>query len=219
MVCPMWRRLAGQERPPCLVRLCGDSTFPRMTFKGLRISGPRSGPYVLGEPLDVFDGKLHLGRLNAVSGSPDGSELRLEDFRATDLKQLGSWRTARLIVAEVLSFFIERFPSISAIGIVLSADIESLESQKDGATRLASARAQMLQSVGAHDIHVTPRPHARYSAHFVVSGVWLYNRANAELLARALREEREAYSERRAAAVQGEPPSRSMLSRLLQKSR
>lgn len=215
----MWRRLAAQSGPPRLVRLCSDSTFLRMTFQGLRISGLRSGPYVLGEPLDVFDGKVHLGRLNVVSGSPDGSELRLEDFRATDLKQLGSWRTARLIVAEVLTFFIERFPTISAIGIVLSADIESLESQKDGAVRLASARAQMLQSVGTRDIHVTPRPHPRYSAHFVVSGVWLYNRETADLLAGVLRDERQAYGERQTAASPQEPPSRSMLSRLLQKSR
>ena len=190
-----------------------------MTFKGLRITGLRSGPYVLGEPLDVFDGKMHLGRLNIVSASADGSEVRLEDFRTTDLKQMGSWRTARLIVVEVLNFFLERFPSISAIGIVLSADIESLESQKDGPVRLASARAQMLQSVGAQDIHVTPRPHPRYSAHFVVSGLWLYNQDNAELLARMLREDRDAYGQRRPAGPRSEAPSRSMLSRLLQKDR
>ncbi|MBS0450729.1 MAG: hypothetical protein JSS14_05405 [Proteobacteria bacterium] len=190
-----------------------------MMFKGLRITGLRSGPYVLGEPLDVFDGKVHLGRLYTVTASADGAELRLEDFRATDLRQLGSWRTARLIVVEVLSFFIERFPAISAIGIVLSADIESLESQKDGATRLASARAQMLQSVGVHDIHVAPRPHPRYSAHFVVSGMWLYNRDNADLLAGALRDERLAYGQFRAAALPPAPAPRSVLSRLLQKDR
>lgn len=190
-----------------------------MTFKGLRITGLRSGPYVLGEPLDVFDGKVHLGRLNAVSASPDGSELRLEDFRSTDVKQMATWRTARLIVAEVLSFFLERFPSINAVGIVLSADIDSLELPKDGPARLASARAQMLQSVGANDIHVTPRPHPRYSAHFVVSGVWHYNRANSELLAATLHDERVAYGERKALAQAAEPPARSMLSRLLQKDR
>lgn len=190
-----------------------------MTFKGLRITGLRSGPYVLGEPLDVFDDKVHLGRLNIVSASPDGSELRLEDFRSTDVKQLGTWRTARLIVVEVLNYFIERFPSINAIGIVLSADIDSLELPTDGPARLASARAQMLQSVGAEGIHVTPRPHPRYSAHFAVSGVWLYNRDNARLLAAALREERVAYGERKASAAAAEPPARSMLSRLLQKDR
>lgn len=190
-----------------------------MTFKGLRITGLRSGPYVLGEPLDVFDGKLHLGRLNRVSASADGSELRLEDFRTTDLKQLGTWRTARLIVVELLSFFIERFPAISAIGIVLSADIEAFESQEGGAVRLAGARAQMLQSVGAKDIRVTPRPHPRHAAHFVVSGVWLYNRDNAQMLARALQDERHAYCQRLAAATPAEPPPRSVLSRLLSKDR
>ncbi|HEY1226099.1 MAG TPA: hypothetical protein VGF26_02150, partial [Ramlibacter sp.] len=127
-----------------------------MTFQGLRISGLRSEPYLLGEPLDVFDGPLHLGRLNAVSTSPDGSELRLEDFRTTDLRRLGTWRTARLIVVEVLSYFVERYPSISAIGVVLSADIEALEGQEGGAARLADARSRMLQSVGMQNIHVTP---------------------------------------------------------------
>ena len=191
-----------------------------MTFQGLRISGLRSGPYVLGEPLDVFDGALHLGRLNAVSASPDGSELRLEDFRTTDLKRLGTWRTARLIVVEVLTFFVERFPSCNAIGIVLSADIETFEAQEGGAVRLAGARAQMLQSVGAHDIRITPRPHPRHAAHFVVSGVWLYNRDNAQMLAGALQDERSAYGQRLSAIARpAEAPARPVLSRLLSKDR
>lgn len=191
-----------------------------MTFKGLRITGLNPGPYVLGEPLDVFDGDLHLGRLNLVSASANGSELRLEDFRTTDVKQLGSWRTARLIVAEVLGFFVERYPAVNAIGIVLSADIESLENQEGGAVRLASARAHMLQSVGAKDIHVTPRPHPRHAAHFVVSGLWVYNGDTATLLAQALREERLAYGERAAASKkEPEPPPRSVFSRLLNKER
>ena len=190
-----------------------------MTFKGLRITGPRSGTYVLGEPLDVLDGNLHLGRLNIVSASPDGSELRLEDFRSTDVKQLGTWRTARLMLVELLGFFVERFPAVSAIGIVLSADIESLESQQDGAIRLATARAQMLQSVGASNIRVTPMPHPRHAAHFVVSGVWLYNHDSAATLTQALQDERLGYAQRLAAAPPAELPSRSVLSRLLHKDR
>ena len=190
-----------------------------MTFQGLRLAGRRTGPYVLGEPLDVFDGQLHLGRLNQVSASADGSELRLEDFRTTDLKRLGTWRTARLIVVEVLSYFVERFPAINAIGIVLSADIEAFEAQEEGAVRLASARARMLQSVGVADIHVTPQPHPRHAAHFLVAGVWLYNRENARLLADVLLEERAAYADRLAAAATPEAPARSMLSRLLSKDR
>ncbi|SFM72966.1 hypothetical protein [Variovorax sp. OV329] len=190
-----------------------------MTFQGLRIAGPRSGPYVLGEPLDVFDDQLHLGRLNQVSTSPDGGELRLEDFRTTDLKRLGTWRTARLIVVEVLSFFVDRYPAISAIGIVLSADIEAFEAQEEGATRLAGARARMLQSVGVQDIQVMPRPHPRHAAHFVVGGVWLYNRDNARLLTDVLQEERAVYAGRLAAVPPAEPLPRSMLSRLLSKDR
>ena len=195
-----------------------------MTFAGLRISGRKPGPYVLGEPLDVFDGSMHLGRLNSVSVSADGSELRLEDFRTTDLSRLRTWRTARLIVVEVLHFFVEKYPSVSAIGIVLSADIETLEGQEGGAMRLATARSQMLQSVGAQDVLVTPRPHPRHAAHFIVSGVWKYNSENAQTLADALRIERAGYAERlalaaaSAAASEANPP-RSVFSRLLTKDR
>ena len=196
-----------------------------MTFTGLRIAGRKPGPYVLGDPLDVFDGAMHLGRLNSVSTSANGSELKLEDFRTTDLSRLRTWRTARLIVVEVIHFFVEQYPSVSAIGIVLSADIESLEGQEGGATRLASARAQMLQSVGADDIHVMPMPHPRHAAHFTVSGVWKYNRDNAQMLADALRIERAAYAERLAAAAAASAPAsaanppRSVFSRLLAKDR
>lgn len=193
-----------------------------MTFFGLRITGPDAGPYVLGQPLDVLDGDLHLGRLNSVSLSP-GGELLLDDFRTTDLSRMGTWRTARLVVVEILSFFVYRFPSISTFGISLSADIDALQATAGAAARLAEARTQMLQSVGASEIRMTPRPHPRHAAHFVVSAAWHYNTDNAQLLAEVLAQERLAYAERRqAGAAQAAPvpaPPRSMIGRLLAKER
>jgi len=190
-----------------------------MTFSGLRITGPNpETPYVLGQPLDVRDGDIHLGRLNQVTVSPGGGGVQLEDFRTTDLQQMRTWRTARLVVVEVLNYFVEHYPAFSTFAIVLSADIDALEKTDGGAQRLAHARTQMLQSVGATDIRMTPKPHPRHAAHFMVSGVWHYNNANAKLLAEALAKERQAYAERKqAVALEPVPPPapRSMIGRLL----
>lgn len=197
-----------------------------MTFQGLRITGPRPGPYVLGDPIHVLDGSTHLGRLQRVSMNAGGGELLLEDFITTDLELMRSRRLTRLITVEVLSFFVERYPTISAIGIVLSADIEVIEGAPGGAAKLASARERLLQSIGADHIRVTPDPHPRYPAHFAVSGIWQYNRDNAQTLAAALQTERAAYGERLAALADAEAAAtneanapRSMLSRLLAKDR
>jgi hypothetical protein len=196
-----------------------------MTFKGFRITGPKPGAYVLGDPIDVYDGQLHLGRLSQVSVSADGSELRLEDFITTDLEVLRTRRLARLLMVEILSFIVERHPSVSAIGIVLSADIDLIEGLPGGSAKLASVREQLLHSVGADNIRITPKPHPRHPAHFAVSGVWQYNRETAHILAEALRLERSEYVQRLAAlaaaaksASEANPP-RSVLSRLLAKDR
>jgi len=197
-----------------------------MTFPGLRITGPHPGPYVLGDPIHVLDGTTHLGLLQRVSMNASGGELLLEDFVTTDLALVRSRRLTRLIMVEVLSFFVERYPSVSAIGIVLSADVEVIEGAPGGPAKLASVREQLLQSVGADNIRITPKPHPRYAAHFAVSGIWPYNRDNAQTLAAALQAERAAYAARLAAlaaavnnsANEASAP-RSMLSRLLAKDR
>ena len=195
-----------------------------MTFKGFRITGPKRGAYVLGDPIDVYDGKLHLGRLNQVSVSANGSELRLEEFITTDLEVLRTRRLARLIMVEILSFIVERYPSVSAIGIVLSADIDLIEGVPGGSAKLASVREQLLQSMGADSIRITPKPHPRHPAHFAVSGIWQYNRETAQILADGLRHERAAYAQRlvaltAASDAQEANAPRSVLSRLLTKDR
>lgn len=197
-----------------------------MTFQGLRITGPRPGPYLLGDPIHVLDGSTHLGRLQRVSVNAGGGELLLEDFVTTDLELMRTRRLTRLITVEVLSFFVERYPTISAIGIVLSADIEVIEGAPGGAAKLASVRERLLQSIGADHIRVSPKPHPKYPAHFAVSGIWQYNRDNAQTLAAALQAERAAYVERVAALAAAESAAaheasapRSMLSWLLAKDR
>ncbi|MDM0043026.1 hypothetical protein QTH91_00895 [Variovorax dokdonensis] len=193
-----------------------------MSSPGLRISGPKPDAYVLGEPLDVFDGDLHLGRLNSIQVGAGGGTLHLDDFRTTDLKRLQTWRTARLIVVEILSYLVDRHPSVSAFDISLSADVEALDGTEGGARRLAQARMQMLHSVGTTEIRMVPKPHPRHSAHFVVRGVWYYNADNAQALAHALNEERQGFAQRKIDAAQAEPvtaPPPSMIARLLAKER
>ena len=41
---------------------------------GLRLTGPEGRDYVLGEPIEVFDGEALIGRVEAVALSSDGTE-------------------------------------------------------------------------------------------------------------------------------------------------
>jgi len=169
-----------------------------MIFKGLRITGPDAKPYVLGETIDVYDGSTHVGRVLSVGVGANGNEVRLEDFLTTDLGDLRAKGIALLVMAEIVTFVSERYPSVHAIGIVLSRDLEGFEGRE---AKLASVRSRMLQSIGADSIRVTPKPHARHAGHFVVSGIWQYNRSSVEALAKVLETERAAYGERCEAAL------------------
>jgi hypothetical protein len=192
-----------------------------MTPPGLRITGPNPEAYVVGEPLDVLAGDVHLGRLNVIRISPDGGAMELDDFQTTDLARLKTWRTARLIVVEILNFLVDRCPSASVFRISLSADVEAFNGTETGARRLAQARMQMLQGVGASDIRMTPKPHPRHAAHFAVSGIWHYTTSNAQCLADALADERLAFARLQAEAAQAvpTPPAETMIGRLLTKER
>ena len=185
-----------------------------MTFKSLRITGPDKRPYVLGDPIDVFDGQEHVGRLLSVSVSANGNEVRLEDFLTTSLPDMRSKGIPMLVMAEVVTFISERYPSVHAIGIVLSREIEGFEAH---GAKLATHRADMLRAIGADGIRVTPKPHAEKAGHFAVSGIWQYNRANIEALAAVLERERAAYRERKQAAAEA-LKQRSVLSRLFTRS-
>ncbi|MDM0114907.1 hypothetical protein QTI66_22345 [Variovorax sp. J22R133] len=181
-----------------------------MTFRSLRITGPNKRPYVLGEPIDVYDGNEHVGTLLSVSVSANGNEVRLEDFLTASLPDFRSKGIATLVTAEIVTFISERFPSVHAIGIVLSREIEGFETRGN---KLASFRSDMLRSIGADGIRVTPKPHAEHAGHFVVSGIWQYNRANVEALAAVLERERAAYRERKLATAEAQK-QRSVLGRL-----
>lgn len=184
------------------------------TFTRLRLSGPRPGEYAPGEPIDVYHGRTLIGRVNTVSVSVTGNEVRIEDFVASDIADLRARGIASLIMAEVLAFVVRRYPAVNAVGIVLSRDIEGFEGRQ---SKLASARSDILQRVGADRIRITPQPHAAQAGHFAVSGIWEYTRESLDILKAALEAERAAYRERLEVAqkVFRQPaPLRRLLARL-----
>jgi len=185
-----------------------------MTFQRLHLTGPQGCPYVLGERIEVYDGATLIGRVQSVALSPAGDEVRVENFLTTDFADFRAKALPRLVLAEVVSFIAERYPSIHAIGIELSRDIDGFEGRE---ATLASARAEILQSIGTTDIRISPKPHAGQAGHFVVTGVWHYDAASVTALAAVLQAQRSAYCERLEAAVK--PASRPTLRQLLRKDR
>jgi hypothetical protein len=185
-----------------------------MTFQRLHLTGPQGSPYVLGERIEVYDGPNLIGRVQSVTPSPGGDEVRIENFLTIDFADFRAKALPKLVLAEVVSFIAERYPSIHAIGIELSRDIEAFEGQ---AARLATARAEILESIGTSGVQVYPKPHAGQAGHFAVTGVWRYDEASVAALAAVLQAQRAAYRERTEAAAKS--TARPTLRQLLRKDR
>jgi hypothetical protein len=185
-----------------------------MTFQRLHLSGPQGRPYVLGERIEVYDGPTLIGRVQSVTPSPGGDEVRVENFLTTDFADFRAKALPKLVLAEVVSFIAERYPSIHAIGIELSRDIEGYEGRE---ATLASARAEILQSIGTSGVRIHPKPHPGQAGHFAVTGVWRYDKASVTALAAVLQAQRAAYRERTEAGAK--PATRRTLRQLLRKGR
>lgn len=188
--------------------------FQFMTFQSLHLTGPQGCPYVLGEPIEVYDGSSLIGRVQSVTLSPGGDELRVENFLTTDFADFRAKALPKLVLAEVVSFIAERYPSIHAIGIELSRDIEGFEGRE---ATLASVRAEILQSIGTDNVRIAPKPHAGQAGHFAVTGVWHYHAASVAALAEVLQAQRAAFRARRDSPSRAAP--RPTLRQLLRKDR
>ena len=187
-----------------------------MTFERLLLTGPDGRPYVLGERIEVFDGSALIGRVQSVTPSPGGDEVRIENFVSTDSADFRAKALPKLVLAEVVTFIAERYPSIHTIGIELSRDIEGFEGRQ---TALASARAEILQSIGTANVQVTPKPHAGQAGHFAVTGAWHYDEASIAALSAVLQAQRAAYRERQKEEAARATPPRPTLRQLLRKDR
>jgi len=181
-----------------------------MSFECLTMGTAGSDVYVPGTPIEVFDGAAQLGTVGAVFVSPTGNWIQLGDFTAKHLPDILAKGIARLIIAEVVHFVASRYESVNAIEIILSRDIEGFDGRQ---AYLAQARSEMLGSIGARDIKVTPQHHPDHQAHFAVSGVWTYDRPSLVALEAVLSAERAAYAQRRA-QVKAPGRVRSLLGRV-----
>jgi len=173
-----------------------------MTGFRLRLTGPQGQRYALGEPIEVYDDATLIGRVHSVTVSADGMEVLAENFLTVNFAEFRSAGLPRLVLAEVVNFIIESFPAIHTIGLELSRDIEGYEGRE---AMLAGARTEILQSIGAQGVMVTPKPVAGRAGHFAVTGVWHYDRQSLALLSSTLAAQRAAYQASRKPA---DPPPR-----------
>ena len=167
-----------------------------MTFAKLRITGPDSTPYVLGEPMHLHDGDVLVGKLDPVIVADGGTLVHIEHFRAVDTVSHRKREIGKLAMLEMVAFIAETFSDVQVVTFSLSRTIESYG---DG-MKLAGARSELLYAIGAKDIVIAPKPDSLEMGHFMVSAVWEYNPDNLNALAGALAAERKAYGMREAAA-------------------
>jgi len=167
-----------------------------MTFERLRITGRDGERYELGAPMQVHDGSVHLGTVDPVRVSRDGTEVHIERFVPSRFVKERNRNFGPLVLVEVTAYLAEQFDGVQTVSYSLSREIEM---HGDG-MKVASARSALLQDIGAEGVTITPRPDQHTPGNFVVEGVWAYNERNLASLARCLAREREIYRQWEASA-------------------
>ncbi len=159
----------------------------------LQITGPDHRPYRLGDPMYIYDGERFVGDVQRVRVRPGGHEVEIENFRPANIPLHHRASLGRLVLAELLTFVFEKFPSVQAVQITLSNSIEAFQGP---GIALAKIRAEVLQSAGCAAVTTVARPHPTYPGHFAVTGVWTYSTASVAALQSMLLAERAAHRER-----------------------
>jgi hypothetical protein len=160
-----------------------------MSFSNLRITGPDAARYELGKPMYVYDRHAHLGVLDPVHVSRDGTEVHISRFAATPFVKSARRNFGPLVLVEVTSFLAEQFEAVQSVSFSLSREIETYG---DG-TKVATARSVLLEEIGASGVTISPQPDSETPGNFVVQGMWTYNERNLAALQDRLRLEREIY--------------------------
>jgi hypothetical protein len=167
-----------------------------MTFERLRITGRDGERYELGTPMHVHDGSVHLGTVDPVRVSRDGTEVRIERFLPSQFVKERKRNFGPLVLLEVTAFLAEQFDGIQSISYSLTREIEM---HGDG-MKVASARSALLLDIGAEAVTITPWPDLETPGNFVVQGIWAYNERNMAALGQCLDKEREVYRQWEAVA-------------------
>lgn len=192
-------------------RPLGGSSTSFMTFKKLRITGPETAPYQLGQSMLVYDAGVLLGTLDPVPVSNSGTVIHVEHFTPTRVVREEQRHVGRLVFLEICAFISENFHQVQAISFAFARDVNVL----GGGPQQAIARTELMDRIGAMNVQVTPKANAS-PGHFVVSGVWAYSESNLAALNLVLEEQRRLYRERPIAAGAGDKAGvRAALLRLI----
>lgn len=174
-----------------------SSAGQSLTFAELRITGPGSAPYQLGELMYFYDGEIHVGTVGAVTVSPGGHEVHLDRFVPSTIPMRHSWVSRKIVLVEAVAFLAEHFAVVTTIRVSLNSPVE----RHDDFLKVARSRAQLLHRIGAEQINIIPNFVPSDRGNFTVTGVWKRNPQSFRALNAALSHEREAHRSRRAAAT------------------
>ena len=172
-----------------------------MNFNSLRFSGRDGGPCVPGEPICVYFGEVLAGMVDPVPLSLGGTRIHLEHYTAsTDeaSRRLHKLNFGRVSLLGVTVHIAEHFSNVTTINYLLNREIDGY----GGGVRLAGSRSALLQSIGAENIVITPRPEPEHAGQFVVAATWQYNQQNLAALHAALAAEWKILHDRMARRAQ-----------------
>ncbi|WP_157730532.1 hypothetical protein [Variovorax sp. HW608] len=170
-----------------------------MDFNALRCSGRDGTPCAPGEPICVHFGELHAATVDPVPLGLGGTRIHLEHYTPSAdeaSRRLHKLNFGRVSLLGVSVHIAEHYADVTTISFVLNRDIEGC----GGRMRLAGSRTALLQSIGAENIVITPRPEPEHAGQFVVAATWQYNQENLAALNAALVAEWEIFSSRMAHA-------------------
>lgn len=155
----------------------------------LSITGPERSPYTPGASMWLWEGDSHIGTVQEVMLNPERTQILLDRFVYADTPAARRPSIRPLCLFEVASYLVEQVPTALEIVFTLSHRLEAVQDQ----ARLATARSRLLESMGAEQIKVVPRPTSRAEIEFVVEAVWHYNTDNLVSLRQALDGAREVH--------------------------
>lgn len=175
------------------------------------MTGPGRTAYVLGRPMHVYEGSLHLGSLDPVPVAHHGTEVHVGNFKPSAALRGERQKLAPLILLEIIAFLADNFASVQLISFCLSLQIEV---SADG-RQVASDRSALLEAIGAYDIQITTHADGEAVGKLAVVAVWEYNETTRALLAARLDKERARW--RAGLAALPAPSLRARLQRLVLK--
>jgi len=190
-----------------------------INLNALRFSGRDGAPCVPGEPICVHFRELLAGTVDPVPLSLGGTRIHLEHYTAsTDeaSRRLHKLNFGRVSLLGVTVHIAEHYSNVTTISFLLNREIDGY----GGGARVAGSRSALLQSIGAENIVITPRPEPERAGQFVVAATWQYNQKNLATLNAALAVEWKIFSDRMAHADTGggrTPRANAWLRRFLQR--